>query len=124
MLLSGDDLLTYRKLFNKASRDQKDWSILKELLFSADLVYGRKDEGDLHGLVTYGIYAPTFTTMEAAEKFFEGKYELGTDSFRSLGLFLDERGGTLLIDAKPGGRGIRYSNGRIDACFIGFSLLS
>ena len=79
-------------------------------------------------LVSVGPIVPAFSTMEAAKEGYKsmenrlkanGKtmvFETGT--FLELARSVDKMGATLLLDPNKAGKGISYTNGRIESCFI------
>ena len=122
MLLSRISLKAFQTLSAKAHRSEHDWTIIKRLLFDADMVYAHAVDGENVEILCYGSLFPVFTTMEAAREGLANlpaKAQLDIAPFRKLGLWADDIGKTLVVDAKPaGGQAISYSKGRIDCVSI------
>lgn len=134
-LISDKELSNIKIKLGKSKRSEKDWSIIKEILLSHDLIVPEsmdEDEvvGNVGGAMRIDNFLIAFTNPDDCSRQMKAfsedlemtlRWQMGFMSFADMGNIADDAGLVLCIDMITDGRNrfITYSNGRVEASIAG-----
>ncbi len=133
-LISEKDLAILKMKLGKNKRNEKDWSMIKDILYTCDLIVPEiLDDtamtGNINGVMYIDNYLIAFTNPDdcsrqmnsfSQELMMTMRWQMSFKSFVELANIADQAGMTLLIDLITDGRTrfINYSKRRVEASFM------
>jgi len=130
-LISEQDLSVLKIKLGKSKRSEKDWSVIKSLLQSHDVIVPEvidEDKGvrNIEGAMCVDGFMIAFTNPDDCSRQMRAfseqlmrtlRWQLKCTSFNSIANLADKAGVTLCIDITTDGKNrfITYSNGRVEA---------
>ena len=134
-LISDKDLSIIKIKLGKSKRNEKDWSVIKEMLLTHDLIVPESfDEneviGNVGGAMRIDQMLIAFTNPDDCSRQMKAfsedlemtlRWQMKFMPFTDLGNIADDAGLILCIDMITDGRNrfITYSNGRVEASLVG-----
>ena len=134
-LISDKDLSIIKIKLGKSKRNEKDWSVIKEILLAHDLIVPVSlDEnvaiGNVGGVMRIDQMLIAFTNPDDCSRQMKAfsedlemtlRWQMKFMPFTDLGNIADDAGLILCIDMITDGRNrfITYSNGRVEASLVG-----
>ena len=132
-LISEKELALLKIKLGKSKRNEKDWSVIKEMLLAHDLIVPElleesNEMGNINGAMYIDNYLIAFTNPDDCSRQMQSfsqdymmtlRWQLGIRSFVEMAHIADQTEKILCIDLVRDGRTrfITYSKGRVEATF-------